>query len=281
MKRAMGHGVELQLAVWEGNGALPVLCVHGLSANCRSFDSIAGALSPKFRVIAFDLRGRGLSDKPDTGYSMENHVLDIKALMDDLNLDRVVLMGHSLGASVVASFAAKYPKRVDKAVLIDGAGKLNKMQIASIFKGIKPSLDRLDRVFASYETYVLQMKRAPYFKPWTALIDTYFKYEIENVEGGVRSVTKLRHIVEEIESLMKVDIASTYKQIRCPILILRAPLGMLSNDDILLPKNALKRMVGDIPNVWVVDLADTNHYSIVFRHNSVRDRAIRAFLWSD
>ncbi|MCP4601126.1 MAG: alpha/beta hydrolase [Proteobacteria bacterium] len=280
MKKAKGYGIELQLAVWEGKGNTPILCVHGLTANHRSFDSIAGALSPKFKVIAFDLRGRGLSDKPNTGYSIEHHVLDIKALMDDLNLDRSVLMGHSLGAAVVASFAAAHPKRVEKAILIDGAGKLNTSQIAQVFKGIKPSIDRLDKIFASFETYAEQMKRTPFFKPWTSIIDNYFRYETESVKGGVRSRIKLRHIAEEIENLVQTDITTTYKQIHCPCLILRAPLGMLSKDDILLPKNALKKMVGDIPNVWVVDLANTNHYSILFKHNTTRDRVIIDFIES-
>ncbi len=80
--KAKGDGVSIQLAVWEGKGK-EILCVHGLTANCRCWDVIASSLTPKHKVIAMDLRGRGHSDSPPSGYSVENHCRDILALMDD------------------------------------------------------------------------------------------------------------------------------------------------------------------------------------------------------
>ncbi|MCP4669451.1 MAG: alpha/beta hydrolase, partial [Deltaproteobacteria bacterium] len=62
MKQARGDGVTLQLAVWEGTKR-ELVCVHGLTANCRCWDRIVAALEPACRVTAMDLRGRGLSDK--------------------------------------------------------------------------------------------------------------------------------------------------------------------------------------------------------------------------
>jgi pimeloyl-ACP methyl ester carboxylesterase len=279
MEKARGRGVALQLAVWNG-APPPVLCVHGLSANCRSFDTIAASLAPRYKVIALDLRGRGLSDKPKRGYSIRHHVLDVKALMDDLGLDRAILVGHSLGASIVASFAAGHPKRVDRVVLIDGAGRLNRGQAALVWRGIRPSLERLGRTFPSFEAYAEQMKKAPFFRPWTDAIETYFRYEVEDVVGGVRSRVSPACVVEEMKNLARGDIAAAYGRIRCPTLILRAPAGMQGRGDILLPKSALRRMVGDIRDVWAVDLPGTNHYSIVFGRNEVRDGVIRAFFES-
>jgi pimeloyl-ACP methyl ester carboxylesterase len=72
-----------------------------------------------------DLRGRGLSDKPPTGYSIEQHCHDVLALMNDLGLQRPVLMGHSLGAFISLVFSAQYPQRVDRLILVDGGGKLS------------------------------------------------------------------------------------------------------------------------------------------------------------
>ena len=71
MLKAKGAGIQIQLAEWEGAGP-PVLCLHGLTANCRCFDVAASVLAPMRRVLAMDLRGRGLSDKPDTGYSIDH-----------------------------------------------------------------------------------------------------------------------------------------------------------------------------------------------------------------
>ena len=119
MKRAMGDGVEIQLAIWEGDEKT-VLCIHGITANCRCWDVMAEAITPDHRVVAMDLRGRGLSESPPTGYSIEHHCRDIRKLLDDLGLERAVLMGHSLGAFISLAFGAQYPERIDRIILVDG-----------------------------------------------------------------------------------------------------------------------------------------------------------------
>ena len=247
MTKAKGDGVKIQLAIWEGNGK-QILCIHGITANCRFWDCLASAVSPHHRVMAMDLRGRGLSDKPLTGYSIEHHCKDILALMNDQGLERPVLMGHSLGAFISLVFAAQYPQRVDRLILVDGGGKLSETQMAKVFAGIKPSLDRLGQVFPSLETYLSQMKQAPYLQPWNSYMETYFRYEIEEVEGGVRSRVHPKHIEEEARNLGKVDSREFYKKVKAPTLILRATKGMLAEDDLLLPEDVVDRMVHEIPN---------------------------------
>ncbi|MFH1294232.1 MAG: alpha/beta hydrolase [Pseudomonadota bacterium] len=277
MKRAMGDGVEIQLAQWEGEEKA-ILCIHGITANSRCWDVIADALSPSHTVLAMDLRGRGLSGAPSTGYSMEHHSRDILAVLDDLGLERVVLMGHSLGAFISLIFGAKHPERVDRIILVDGGGKLSEDQLVKVFAGIKPSLDRLGKVLPSFEAYLDLMKEAPFLKNWSQALETYYQYEVEEVSGGVRTRINPVHIEEERINLGKVDISQFYGEISCPVLILRATEGMLARDDVLLPEDVTERMVREIANVRRVDVDGTNHYSIVFQPNGERDRAIREFL---
>jgi len=277
MIKAKGDGIKIQLAVWEGNGK-QILCIHGITANCRFWDCLASALAPHHRVIAMDLRGRGLSDKPPTGYSIEHHCKDISALMNDQGLERPVLMGHSLGAFISLVFAAQYPQRVNRLILVDGGGKLSETQMAKVFAGIKPSLDRLGQVFPSIEAYLFQMKQAPYLQPWNSYMETYFRYEIEEVEGGVRSRVHPKHIEEEAQNLGKVDSRQFYANVTSPTLILRATKGMLAEDDLLLPEDVADRMVREIPNAKRVDVKGTNHYSILFQPNKMRDQTILKFL---
>jgi pimeloyl-ACP methyl ester carboxylesterase len=279
MIKAKGDGVKIQLAVWEGKGKR-ILCVHGITANCRFWDRLASALAPHHRLIAMDLRGRGLSDKPPTGYSIKHHCKDIAALMDDLGLERPVLMGHSLGAFISLVFAAQYPERVDRLILVDGGGKLSKNQMAKVFAGIKPSLDRLGKIFPSLEVYLSQMKQAPYLQPWNSYMETYFRYEIEKVKGGVRSRVQPNHIEEEAKNLGKVDPTKFYKKVNAPTLILRATKGMLAKDDLLLPEDVVDRMVHEIPNARKVDIKGTNHYSILFQAHKKRDQTLLKFLTS-
>jgi pimeloyl-ACP methyl ester carboxylesterase len=275
--KANGDGIQIQLAIWEGKGK-QILCIHGLTANCRFWDCLASALSPQHRVIAMDLRGRGLSDKPSKGYSIKHHCKDILALMNDQELQRPVLMGHSLGAFISLVFAARYPQRVNQLILVDGGGKLSKAQWARVFKSIKPSLDRLGQVFPSFGDYLSPMKQAPFLQPWNAYMETYFRYEIEEAEGGVRSRVDPKHIEEESTNIRNEDPSQFYAKVIRPTLILRATEGMLAEDDFVLPENVVDRMVREIPNAKRVDIKGTNHYSILFQPNKKRDQAILKFL---
>jgi pimeloyl-ACP methyl ester carboxylesterase len=187
-------------------------------------------------------------------------------------------MGHSLGAFISLVFAARYPQRVGQLILVDGGGKLTKAQMAKVFAGIKPSLDRLGKVFPSVKVYLSQMKQAPYLQPWNSYMETYFRYEVEKVKGGVRSRVHPKHIEEEAKNLGKVDSTKFYKRVKAPTLILRATKGMLAEDDLLLPGGVADRMVREIPNAKRADVEGTNHYSILFQPSKSRDQAILEFL---
>ncbi len=205
---------------------------------------------------------------------METHCKDILALMDDQGLERPVLMGHSLGAFISLFFAAKHPGRVDRLILVDGGGKLSEAQMAKVFAGIKPSLDRLGKVFPDFESYAALLKQAPFLQPWNSFFETY----LEDVEGGVRSRVHPKHIEEEAGNLKKMDSSQFYKKVMAPTLILRATKGMLAEDDLVLPADVAEGMVREMPNAKKVDVEGTNHYSILFQPNKMRDQALLGFL---
>jgi pimeloyl-ACP methyl ester carboxylesterase len=277
MQRAKGDGVEIQLAIREGGGK-QVLCVHGLTANCRCWDVIASDLAPAHSVLSMDLRGRGLSDKPSTGYSLKHHVRDIFCLLEDLGLKQAVLMGHSLGAYISLAFAAQHPDRVEKLILLDGGGEFKQEQWDKVDLAIKPSLDRLGQIFPSFEAYIEIMKQTPILQPWSQAIEGYFRYESEDVEGGVRSRIHPAHIQEERQNIRQEVPSQYYPKVSCPVLILRATDGILRQDDLVLPEAAAEKMVSEIPDVRRADMKGTNHFSILLQPNEIRDRAIVEFL---
>ena len=277
MKKVRGDGVQINVAIWEGSGK-PILCIHGITANCRCWDALAGVLAPEYQVMAMDLRGRGQSDKPSRGYSLDYHLKDINCLLDDLGIDRAVIIGHSLGAFIGLAFAAEYPDRTDRLILVDGAGDLSQAQFDEVFIAIKPALDRLGQVFPSADDYLIKMKEAPYIHPWSAVIETYYRYELEEVEGGVRTNIDPAHIQEEAANVRQVDCAPFYPKIKAKVLILRAPKGLLSQKDLLLPDDVIKKMMAEIPDVQRFDAEGMNHYGIVFQPHAARDAAIREFL---
>jgi len=280
MKKVRGDGIEIQLALWEGRGKA-VLAVHGLTANCRCWDTFARAVAPGNRFLALDLRGRGLSEKPPSGYSIDIHNRDILGLLDHLGLKEVMLLGHSLGAFISLVFAARNPERVSRLILVDGGGKLSADHTARVFAGIKTSLERLGKVFSSFEAYAGILRKAPFLQPWSQALEDYFRYEVEDVPGGVRPRIRPETIQEEIMNLTRLDVSRFYPQVQCPVLILRATEGVLYPDDILLPEDVVQRMVREIPKARRVDVERTNHYSILFQDNPARNQAILQFLEED
>ncbi len=275
---APGYGIRIALAEWQGQEPA-VLCVHGLTANCRCWDGVAGSLSPRHRVLGIDLRGRGRSDAPDTGYSLEQHCRDIRRVLESRSVSPIVLMGHSLGAAVALAFAASCPDMARGLILVDGGGKLEEEQMETVLQGISPSLERLGRIYSSIQDYLAEMKRSPHFEPWNEVCEAYFRYELQEVEGGVSCRIQPDHIREEVENLRQVDISEYYGRIYAPVLILRARKGLLGGDQgLLLPQNAVRRMQQEMPRAECVELEGTDHYSILFQPNPERDRAILDFL---
>ena len=131
MIRTRGDEIDIQLALWNGEGRA-IICVHGLTANCRCWDTMAASLAPSYKVIALDLRGRGLSEKPPEGYCVEQHCRDIEAVIENLGIERPVLIGHSLGALIVLVFTALRPEHTAGLVVMDGAGCLSEEQLEKV-----------------------------------------------------------------------------------------------------------------------------------------------------
>lgn len=97
----------------------PVVLVHGFSDRKEHFRAQIGDLAKHFKVIRFDNRGAGKSDRPEGTYTMEVYTDDINGLLDHLNIDKTNIIGHSLGGMIVQNFTLKYPHRINKVVLIN------------------------------------------------------------------------------------------------------------------------------------------------------------------
>ncbi len=103
------------------NGSLTVLCLHGLTRSGRDFDALVAHLAPRYRVITADQRGRGRSqwDPTVANYQIPTYASDMVQLLDRLALDRVVLIGTSMGGFISMVLGASQPARVQGIVLND------------------------------------------------------------------------------------------------------------------------------------------------------------------
>ncbi|WP_142391459.1 alpha/beta hydrolase [Mycobacterium sp. ENV421] len=101
-----------------------ILCVHGLSANCRSFDRFVPVLtSAGYHIVTMDLRGRGRSEiTPPDSYGWDSHVRDLVEIADRYGAESFDVIGHSMGGFIGMTLAARYPQRCGRLVLIDALG---------------------------------------------------------------------------------------------------------------------------------------------------------------
>lgn len=93
--------------------------LHGLMGFSGNWRKIISALEGTERCLSYDQRGHGRSLKPETGYAPENYAQDLLGILDELGWDKIILVGHSMGARVAFYFAAHHPERVEKLVIED------------------------------------------------------------------------------------------------------------------------------------------------------------------
>jgi pimeloyl-ACP methyl ester carboxylesterase len=112
-------GVRLAVQEWPGQGP-SILLLHGLASSSHIWDLVAPRLAPRFRVVAYDQRGHGLSGKPSSGYGFDRLIADAAAVIRALRPGRPVVVGHSWGANVALQLAVSRPQLVSGDVLVDG-----------------------------------------------------------------------------------------------------------------------------------------------------------------
>lgn len=122
---------------------MPVVCIPGLTRNCRDFEDLAPWLARERPVLTVDLRGRGLSDAdPDwRRYSLDTYVDDVLRMVDHVEcdgrgLDRVIVIGTSLGGLVGMYLAARHPTRVGALVLNDIGPELDPVGMLRIASSV-------------------------------------------------------------------------------------------------------------------------------------------------
>ncbi|MGC9196834.1 MAG: alpha/beta fold hydrolase [Syntrophobacteraceae bacterium] len=144
-------GVRLHFAHKdEGRGDTPVLFLHGYVDSWRSFEAVLDCVCLAGRIVVPDLRGHGDSDKPACCYGIEDYALDLSLLMDALGLDKVDLVGHSMGSFIAQFLAARYPERVGRLVLISSAPCLaDKTALLEIKPSIEALKDPIPKSFAA------------------------------------------------------------------------------------------------------------------------------------
>lgn len=143
-------GLRLHYVSWGRDDAPTVVMLHGLRSYAHTWAPVAAALVDRYRVVALDQRGRGLSDwDPRRDYYAATYVRDLDALVRELDLRRFVLVGHSMGGANAFVYSASNPDRLAGLVIEDmGPGASAGSQGS---ERIKRELKETPDAFASWD----------------------------------------------------------------------------------------------------------------------------------
>jgi pimeloyl-ACP methyl ester carboxylesterase len=113
------HAGDADLHVVSGGHGPAVVLLHGFGDSGAMWSPLASRLAANHTVIVPDLRGMGLSSHPAGGYDKWTQAGDIRAVLDKLGVDHAAVVGHDIGTMVAFAYAARYPDKTDRLVVMD------------------------------------------------------------------------------------------------------------------------------------------------------------------
>ncbi|MFI9814740.1 alpha/beta fold hydrolase [Saccharothrix variisporea] len=224
-----------------------VVCVHGLGYDSLAsfYLTLAAPVSEAgIDVLTYDLRAHGRTERPATGYTLQDFVSDLTALLDALGVDRPVhLVGNSFGGTIAFSFAAAHPHRVRSIVSIEAE------------PATEPWAGKMGRTLTNV---VDEMGKEENLRWLAETFGDHYAKLTRTAHGIIRSTS----IVEEVPTgplLTDLDLQG----VRCPVLSIVGSEGF-QQDDLTALQDAL-------PNCRTVVIEGQNHSVLVERHRTVRE----------
>lgn len=269
--RVPAAGGELAVLRWPSAdpGAPVVLALHGITGNALSWGPVARQLAGRATLIAPDLRGRAGSAALPGPYGITAHADDAAALADALQLDRVVLTGHSMGAFVAALAAVRHPERFGQLLLVDGGfgfpapTHLSADELLTAVIG--PAMDRLSMTFTDRAAYRAFWQAHPAFAggAWSAEVDAYIQRDLTGDEPAMHSSCRIEAIRTDGIGIFEEEVLSAVRKLTEPATLLWAERGLLNEEQGLYDESRLAAAGLAETTVRAVRLPDVNHYSVL------------------
>jgi pimeloyl-ACP methyl ester carboxylesterase len=227
-----------------GDGPVDIIMVPGFVSHVEFTHELAGytaflrRLSTFARVVTFDKRGQGLSDRISGAPSLEQRMDDVRAVMDDIGSERAVVMGFSEGSAMSVLFAATYPERVVQLILFGG--------------------------FALAPTFLsndLEQRIARIAKAWGTgeLMKTVIPSQAAN-QDAVRQFAKMERLSASPGALRAIALLNAQIDIRPILPTLQVPTLVLHRrTDVRVPIEAGRDLASRIPNARFIEYPDGDH----------------------
>jgi pimeloyl-ACP methyl ester carboxylesterase len=252
-------GLTLAAQVWGRAGDLPLLAAHGWLDNSSTFDLLAPRLQG-CEIVALDLAGHGGSDprSPDAAYNIWEDVGDLLEVCEQLGWQRCNLLGHSRGAAISMLFAAAFPERVDKLVLLEGGVPVigtpeeAPATLARSFRERRALRGKSGRIFADRLTAIDE--RAQGFTKLTlSAAEILARRSLRKVRGGYQW-----HADQRLKGTPEVRL--TIEQVRAFVQAVQAPVLMiLAEQSPFGGTHLYKEMIAAFRTIEVVTLPGSHH----------------------
>jgi esterase len=260
-----------------GNPAGPaVICIHGLTNNAHDFDPIAARLADRYRVIAIDVRGRGESQwGPPADYNIPNYVEDLNAFIEALAIERVSLIGNSMGGRISILYAANHPERVERIVLNDIAPSIDPAVTARINRNVidtPTEFENLDEVVRFYRNNPSMTGLAGYRG---TILSEAARWSVKPTPAG-RLTWKIDPALRGSSSgqmpIRQLDLWPQFEALSIPVLIVRG------SDSEVLPLATAQQMCQRARNARMIEVPDVGHLPSLIEPDVLA--ALREFLLS-
>lgn len=260
-------GGDLAGSLWNaGAPGRPVLAIHGITANHRSWVGLAALL--EVPLLAVDLRGRGGSRDLPAPYGLVQHADDVAAAIAYAGLGPVTVVGHSMGGFVATRLAERHPDLVAASLLVDGGLPLKPPPpgvTMTLEQALGPVVERLRMTFPDRTAYRDFYRQHPALGPyWGKEIEEYVDYDLVEVDGVLRPSPNPDAVAANFVELSGGDgYAEALTAITSPRVLLTCPRGLFDQTPGLYDADWLAHWRELLPRVRFVEVPDTNHYTIV------------------
>jgi lipase len=278
-------GGDLRVAVWdhEQERTDDVLLIHGVTSSHLAWPFVVDGL-PGIRAVAPDLRGRGASNALRGPAGMRAHADDLAATLDALGIDKMLVVGHSMGAFVAVVFAHRHPDRVSRLLLVDGGLPLDVPTGLDademISRVLGPTGARLSMRFADVGEYLAFWRDHPAFRAdWSPQLEEYLAYDLVPDGATLRPATSYAVTAEDTTDMNSGDtLAGALAALDHPTRLVTVPRGLRDEEPGLYAPAHLEEVLRAHPAVRHERLGDFNHYTIVLSRDGgaeVSERIMR------
>lgn len=250
-----------------------IIAIHGLTGSHKNMVHYARHLMGDYRIISVDLRGRGNSSAMEKTPSIFQHAEDILHLVNTLQIDKPIFLGHSMGAFISTIIASKLPS-TKAVILLDGAATMSDHQDAIV----QPSLGRLSKKYTSKHHYLEEIKNIynNLGVKWTTDVQACAEYEVAPVGDYWENRSNEESIRKDWESFYTYEPKEICSNIKCPVLFVYAE----GNNGLLPALFRLSDYENTLKSLQNVEtfISDCNHYTMVFEKRDDILQAIDEFL---